>query len=83
MNIVKEYIQLLLLFYLTLGVLPETSSGRKITKRQASDRKKECPKVRFFRRGCSYRYECKEECKEKKDCRTTYQYKCKIQKTGV
>ena len=40
-------------------------------------RKEECPKLRFRRRGCTYRYECKEECTEKKDCSTTYQYKCK------
>ena len=34
-----------------------------------------CPKLRFRRRGCQYKYECKEVCKEKKKCKTTYQYK--------
>jgi len=37
----------------------EISEGRKVS----------CPKVRFRRRGCTSRYECKEECKEKKSAR--------------
>ena len=40
-------------------------------------RTEECPKLRFRRKGCTYKYECKEECTERKDCKTTYQYKCK------
>lgn len=44
---------------------------------QAEDRKVACPKVRFRRRGCTSRYECKEVCMDKKKCKTTYEYKCK------
>ena len=67
---------------LVAGTLPE--GGRRGERAGNSlERREECPKLRFRRRGCSYRYECKEECKEKKDCKTTYQYKCKEYKKQV
>ena len=67
---------------LVAGTLPE--GGRRGERAGNSlERREECPKLRFRRRGCSYRYECKEECTEKKDCKTTYQYKCKEYKKQV
>ena len=58
---------------------PRTGEGSYLERESdgRSDRKQECPKLRFRRKGCTYKYECKEECVEKKDCKTTYQYKCK------
>ena len=56
---------------------PRTGQGSYLGSDGRSDRKQECPKLRFRRKGCTYKYECKEECVEKKDCKTTYQYKCK------
>ena len=47
------------------------------TSNKAEDQKVPCPKVRFRRRGCTSRYECKEVCMDKKKCKTTYEYKCK------
>lgn len=44
---------------------------------QEERKKVACPKVRFRRRGCSSKYECKEVCEDKKQCKTTYAYKCK------
>ena len=73
---------MLLLSLLVVGTLPE---GRRRGERAGNslERREECPKLRVRRRGCSYRYECKEECTDKKDCKTTYQYKCKEYKKQV
>ena len=80
----QEYLCVVLLSLLTAASLPETrgAARRQEAARRQSGRQ-ECPRVRFRRKGCSYRYECKQECKEKKDCKTTYQYKCKEYKRQV
>ena len=77
---------MLLLSVLVAGTLPEGGrgrGGRAGNTGNSLERREECPKLRFRRRGCSYRYECKEECTEKKDCKTTYQYKCQEYKKQV
>ena len=60
-----------------INIFKYSSDGEFIEWWNRSDGKQECPKLRFRRKGCTYKYECKEECVEKKDCKTTYQYKCK------
>ena len=82
----QDYFRLLVLSVLSVGILPEArrrgeGAGNSLGRRE--ERRQECPKLRFRRRGCSYRYECKEECTEKPDCKTTYQYKCKEYKRQV
>ena len=44
---------------------------------QANDRKVMCPKVRFWRRGCTSWYKYKEVFMDQKKYKTTYEYKYK------
>lgn len=69
----------LTLLPVVLPGLQEYRSKRKSDQSLArqDQRKVACPKLRFRRRGCTSRYECKQECKEKKKCKTTYKYQCK------
>jgi len=84
MKIVQEYLFLLLVSHLTSTGRPDPRNNSRRRNGESnsisaeSDAKKvACPKVRFRRRGCTSRYECKEVCTEKKKCKTTYEYKCK------
>ena len=82
--IFQEYLIVFILCHLTTtgwqeprnSIRRRNEISNEISK-QEDVRKVPCPKVRFRRRGCTSRYECKEVCVDKKKCKTTYEYKCK------